>query len=82
MREVSAGKFGGGNTAIGTLTKDISDFGEQIGQWEIDEAFIKNANNIGGTLFHYPSSQTNRLIDAYWAEDEPELYEWATGERD
>jgi hypothetical protein len=82
IREVTAGKFGGGNTAIGTLTKDISDMGEQISQGEIDEAFIKNANNIGGTLLHYPSSQTNRLIDAYWAEDEPELYEWATGERD
>lgn len=81
VREIPAAKFGGGNTAIGSLGDDIYSLGQQIAQGEIDEALLKNLNNVGGTLFHYPSSQTNRLLDAYWAEDDPEFYEWFTGVR-
>jgi len=81
VREIPAARFGGGNTAIGSLGDDIYTLGQQIQQGEVDEALLKNLNNVGGTLFHYPSSQTNRLLDAYWAEDEVEFYEWLTGVR-
>jgi len=82
VREIPAARFGGGNTAIGSLGDDIYSLGQQINQGEIDEALLKTLNNVGGTLFHYPSSQTNRLLDAYWAEGDAEFYEWLTGVRD
>jgi len=80
-REAPGAKFGSGNTALGTAAKDIYDLGQQIAQWELDDTMIKQLNKVGGVWLHYPSSQTNRLIDAYWSEEEPELYEWATGIR-
>lgn len=82
VREIPAARFGGGNTAIGTFTDDIYTLGQQIGQGEVDEALIKNLNNVGGTLFHYPSSQINRGLDALWEEGDVEFWEYFTGVRD
>lgn len=85
VREIPAAAFGGGNTPIGALSKDIYDVGQQLGQGEVDKVLIKELNNVGGTVFHYPSSQINRAIDAYWRETEGEdvpLHEYLMGDRD
>ena len=80
-----AARYGSGNTPIGGLTKDLWDLGVQVGQGEVDDVLLKELNNVGGTLFHYPSSQTNRAIDAYWREhvegDDVPIYEYLTGRR-
>lgn len=39
---------------------DLYNLGKQINQGELDEAFWKALDNIGGVLFHYPSGQLNR----------------------
>jgi hypothetical protein len=84
-RETLNARYGGGNTVIGSLTRDVYTFYQQAAQGEIDAALVKSLNNIGGTLLHYPASQTNRFIDAAWREAEGEdvdWYEYGIGERD
>jgi hypothetical protein len=85
-RETLSARYGGGNTPIGALTKDVFILYNQASQGEIDKAFLKSINNVGGTLFHYPSSQTNRLIEAAWREnvegEDVAAYEYALGIRD
>ena len=85
-RETLSMRYGGGNTPIGGLAKDAVNLYTQIGQGEIDQPLLKAINNVGGTLFHYPSTQTNRIIETAWAEyvegeDRP-VTEYLTGERD
>lgn len=85
LREVQSAKFGSGNTPMGSVATDLYKTMEQAQQGEIDPAMIKAFNNVGGTLFHYPSSQTNRAIDAYWAEnvegEDVSFYEYIIGRR-
>lgn len=44
--------------------------GHQAEQGELDEAFFKAANRVGGILFSYPSAQLERTIDGYMALEE------------
>lgn len=84
VRETYAARYGGGNTVVGALTKDIYTVYQQASQGEVDAALVKSLNNVGGTLFHYPSSQTNRMIDAAWREaegEDVEFYEYLIGPR-
>jgi hypothetical protein len=76
VRETFSARYGGGNTVVGSLTRDIYTVYTQAAQGEIDAALIKSINNVGGTLLHYPSSQMNRMIDAAWREAEGEDVDW------
>jgi hypothetical protein len=76
VRETMSARYGGGNTVVGALTRDVYTVYTQAAQGEIDAALIKSINNVGGTLLHYPSSQMNRLIDTAWAEAEGEDVDW------
>jgi hypothetical protein len=86
VRESLAMQYGGGNTPIGGLARDsVNLYTQALVQREADEALFKALNNVGGTLFHYPSTQTNRIIETAWAEfvedeDRPAL-EYLTGRR-
>lgn len=85
VRETLNARYGGGNTVVGSLTRDFYTVYQQSAQGEIDAALIKSLNNVGGTLLHYPASQTNRFIDAAWREAEGENVDWYEpfiGERD
>lgn len=88
IREVpSAVKgFAVGGGPVGTLLNDIGKAWTQAQQGELDASLIKSANNVGGTLFHYPSAQMNRAIDAYWREnvegEDVAPIEYLTGRRD
>lgn len=42
---------------------DLAKFAKQAEQGDPDEAFWKSLNNVGGTVFHYPSGQINATID-------------------
>ena len=85
LREVSSAMFSSGNTPIGGLTTDIYDLGQQLQQLELDASLLKELNNVGGTLFHYPSSQLNRALESAWAEgiegEDVPFYEYVTGKR-
>lgn len=85
VREIAAARYGSGNTPIGVFTNDIWKAMVQAEQGEIDPAMIKAFNNVGGTLFHYPSGQINKAVDAYWAEqvegEDVALYEYVTGRK-
>lgn len=84
LREVMAGFYGSGNTPIGGLAKDFSNALTQTAQGEADIALFKAWNNLGGTLFHYPAGQTNRVVEAMWADADGEdvaAYEYLTGPR-
>ena len=35
----------------------------QASQGELDEAFLKSANNTAGALFHYPAGAINNFLD-------------------
>ncbi|MCA9244511.1 MAG: hypothetical protein KDA32_11180 [Phycisphaerales bacterium] len=85
IREVQSARYGSGNTPLGGVATDLYKSMLQAEQGEIDAQLIKSFNNVGGTLFHYPSSQINRAVDAYWRESEGEdvaPYEYITGKRD
>ena len=88
IREVpSAVKgFAVGGGPVGTLLNDIGKTWTQLQQGEVDASLIKAANNVGGTLFHYPSAQMNRAIDAYWREnvenEDVAPIEYITGRRE
>jgi hypothetical protein len=67
------------------LINDAGKAWTQIRQGEVDGAMLKSINNVGGTLFHYPSSQMNRAIDAYWRDhvegEDVAPIEYITGRR-
>ncbi len=85
VREISSAMFSSGNTPVGGLTTDIYDLAQQLGQMELDDTLLKELNNVGGTLFHYPSSQLNRALESAWAEgvegEDVPFYEYVTGKR-
>lgn len=64
------GFSGGGSygSIMETLTKPFL----QATQGEIDKAFVKSLVDSGGMLLHLPSSQSNRIIDAWWRQSEGE----------
>lgn len=53
--------FRGGGVA-GSVLENISQVFTQLEQGEIDDTLLKHSNNLGGILFHYPSSQLNKLL--------------------
>ena len=52
--------------------QEVSKLYAQAEQGEVDEAFLKSANNAAGILFHYPSGAVQRLVTGIQA--------WANGE--
>ena len=46
---------------------EITKFGKQVQQGEIDKALVRSFVNTAGVLFHLPAAQINRLIDYLWA---------------
>jgi hypothetical protein len=82
VREYSAAKYGSGQTAVGALVVDAYKLIEQIKQGELDEPLVKSGVKVVGTLFHLPSSQVNRAVEAAMSDDETALYEYFTGKRD
>ena len=65
---------GGGvfSTVIGDTGKLIN----QVGQGEMDAALLRSANNLGGILFKYPSSQLNKTVSAIDFASQGEDVEW------
>ena len=82
VREFQTAQYGSGNTPIGGLTNDLFTLYTQALQGDMDPALRKAFVNSMGTLFHLPASQTNRLLEAFIDEDDPELLEYLTGTRD
>lgn len=82
IREIPSAAYGGGNTPIGALSKDLFTLYIQAMQGEVDPAFRKAFINSFGTLFHLPASQANRMLEALIDEDDPEILEYFTGTRD
>jgi tetratricopeptide (TPR) repeat protein len=71
VREMTAGVqaatgtgegFGYSGPAATRLYVDLFKLGQQAHQGEVDEAFLKSLNSVGGTLLHYPSGQINRTL--------------------
>lgn len=71
VRELSSAAkgFSVTGTPQAGLLNDTGKVMTQLQQGEVDAALLKSLNNVGGTLFHYPSAQMNRAIDAYWREN-------------
>ncbi|MCU7839664.1 MAG: hypothetical protein KZQ94_09825 [Candidatus Thiodiazotropha sp. (ex Troendleina suluensis)] len=65
LREVGSEIMGfrGGST-LASFYELIGNASTQIGQGELDVALVKSLNKIGGILFKYPSSATNRVFDS------------------
>lgn len=80
VREISTARYGSGNTPIGSLAKDLFDMTIQGMQGEVDEELITTTISAAGTALHLPSSQVNRAIEAFMADD-PEWYEYFIGVR-
>ena len=70
----AAGFRGGG--VFSSVIADTAKVIEQVGQGEIDEALLTSANNLGGTLFKYPSSQINKTGRAIVQYSEGEEVDW------
>ena len=70
-----AAGFRGGGT-FGALIGDFGKATEQVAQGEFDEALFKSINNIGGTLFKYPSSQINKTVSAINRAADGEDVDW------
>ena len=70
----AAGFRGGG--VFSSVVADVAKVTEQIGQGEIDQALLTSANNLGGTLFKYPSGQINKTARALALEAEGEDVSW------
>ena len=86
IREIPSARYGSGNTPLGSLAKDMYNAMIQAEQGEFDPALFKAWNNVGGTLFHYPSTFMNRQFDAWYRdnileEDVPAIDYW-TGQRE
>ena len=79
VREINAAKYASGNTPFGALVMDTWKFSQQVDQGEFDEAAIKAGVKVGGTLFHLPSTQVNRFVEAVMSDDDVALYEYFTG---
>lgn len=79
LREYSGAKYGSGTTPIGALTVDLWKTIEQISQGDVDEPAVKATVKTMGTLFHLPSSQVNRAVEAMFKEGDAELHEWFMG---
>jgi hypothetical protein len=82
VREYQSALYGSGNTPLGGLGNDLVKLYIQAAQGEMDPALRKAFVNSMGTIFHLPSSQTNRLLEALIDEDDPEILEYFTGTRD
>ncbi|KPK74248.1 MAG: hypothetical protein AMJ84_00225 [Acidithiobacillales bacterium SM23_46] len=82
VREIPSQRYGSGSTPIGAFAKDLFNVWVQAEQGEADEALRKALVNAVGTATHLPSSQTNRVLDAIWDEDDTELLEYITGPKD
>jgi hypothetical protein len=82
VREYQSAIYGSGNTPLGVLGNDLVKLYIQAMQGELDPALRKAFINSMGTLFHLPSSQTNRMLEALIDEDDPEILEYFTGTRD
>jgi len=59
-----SGFQGGG--ALGGFWEEVGKLGTQVNQGELDPALLKSLNNVGGTMFRYPSGQLNRIFDTMW----------------
>lgn len=59
-----SGFQGGG--VLGSFWADAAKVKTQAAQGEVDAPLLKSLNNVGGTLFRYPSSQTNRVFESLW----------------
>ena len=70
----AAGFRGGG--VFSSVIADTAKVIEQVGQGEIDTALLASANNLGGTLFKYPSSQINKTGRALALAGEGEDVDW------
>ena len=70
----AAGFRGGG--VFSSVVADVAKVTDQIGQGEIDQALLTSANNLGGTLFKYPSGQINKTARALALEAEGEDVSW------
>jgi len=82
IREVPSARFEGGNTPIGSFAYDSFDLWEQLAQGENDKAARKAFANVVGTAFHLPTGQIGRSVEtAIWAEDDPNAWEYISGER-
>ena len=51
---------------MGALGK-VSKFAKQVKQGEVDAALLRSANQLAGTLFHYPASQVQRTVEGAYA---------------
>ncbi len=80
VREVPGARFAGGNTPLGALAVDSYKFIQQSMEGELDDAWRRSFIRTAGTIGHLPSTQTNRVLDTLWAEDdEVELYNYIIG---
>lgn len=67
LRELSSELAGfRGGSALSQFYDQAGKTVTQVEQGEVDAALLKSLNNLGGILFHYPSSQTNRTMEALW----------------
>lgn len=57
-----------GGGVWGTAAYRFAGAWNQVQQGEVDLAAIKGVNNFLGLMLHYPSVQTNRVMDAWWRE--------------
>jgi hypothetical protein len=55
---------------------DITKLSQQAAQGEADLALFKAANNVGGSLFHYPAGQINNTVDGLVAINAGEVEGW------
>ena len=82
VREVPSARFEGGNTPIGSFAYDSFGLWEQLAQGENDKAARKALANVVGTAFHLPTGQFGRSLETMiWAEDDPNAWEYISGER-
>lgn len=67
VREAASalGGFQGGGV-LGSFFNDVAKVKTQAEQGEVDAPLLKSLNNVGGVLFKYPSSQTNRVFENLW----------------
>ena len=61
-----------GGSAWGSFVGEVGKAFEQVDQGELDLALFKALNRAGGILFHYPASQSNRVLDSLWRANEGE----------
>jgi hypothetical protein len=45
------------------MLAEAARLGKQVGQGEIDMALFKAANNVAGTVLHYPAGQINKTVE-------------------